>query len=185
MKVILWKFLEILKKFLHNCLHKKLLNSHLTPPADESERKFCNSWNENKRNKLLLITHLHPFFHHLDTSKVKEVGMWMLNNLIVERVSWKFATTFAREIERPRVRQLITNLLLISEFKASACAVEWKTRLCVYSLLKSSTWYFQHENVVISAWNIWKMLLINLIKDHITKYQENNKSYDAPLRCVS
>jgi hypothetical protein len=32
---------------------------------------------------------------------------------------------------------------------------------------------------MLSAWNIWKMLLINLIKDHITKYQEDNKSYDA------
>jgi hypothetical protein len=33
-----------------------------------------------------------------------------------------------------------------------------------------------HENVINGE--IWKTLLINLIKDHIIKYQENNKSYD-------
>jgi hypothetical protein len=68
-------------------------------PRRKKWEKFCNSWNKNKRNKLLLITHLHPF---IIQTTVQERKKWMLNNLIVEK-SWKFANA-----NIPSVRRNIT-----------------------------------------------------------------------------
>jgi hypothetical protein len=47
----------------------------------------------------------------------------------------------------------------------------------------SVTWKCYQHRAAAVKW--WKMLLINLIKDHIIKkYQENNKSYDTLWVCV-